>query len=154
MDLIESSNPILHEKTKPVEKFDKELLILVENLFQYLEGLEGVGLAAVQVGVPTCVAVLEYTRQEKDEKEMQSIPKTVLINPKITWKGKDQDIKIEACFSLPKFECKVPRYKKIHLEYFDEVGKRHKLKAKGFLARVIQHEIDHLDGKLINEYLK
>ena len=154
MNLVDSNNPILRQQAKKVEKFDKELLVLVDEMFNFLGGLEGVGLACVQVGIPKSLAVLEYNRIDKDEKDVQSIPKTVLINPKIVWKSKDQDIKIEACFSLPKVEVQVPRYKKIHLEYQDETGKRHKIKAKGFYARAIQHEIDHLNGVLICDYKK
>ena len=145
---------MLRERTKKIEKFDNELQVLVDDLFKYLEGLEGVGLAAVQLGYPISLTVLEYCRTKKDEKEIPDIPKTVLINPKILWRSKDMDVKIEACFSLPKIEIEVPRYKKIHLEYQDETGKRHKIKAKGFLARVIQHEVDHLNGKLICDYKK
>lgn len=152
MELVEFNNPILRQKAKDVDKFSPELNILIDEMFQKLEGLEGVGLAAPQIGVSIQLTVIEYNRSDKDSADIPSIPKTVLINPKIVWKSKDTDIQTEACFSIPGKEYPVPRFKKIHLEYFDQTGKRHKIKAKGFLSRVIQHEIDHLAGKLICDY--
>lgn len=152
MELVDFNNPILRKVSKKVESFDNDLSILVQEMFKKLATLEGVGLAAVQVGEPIQLAVLEYNRTDKDEKDVPSVPKTVLINPKIVWKSKDTDLQVEACFSIPGKEYPVTRYKKIHLEFFDETGKRHKMKAKGFLARAIQHEVDHLQGKLICDY--
>ncbi len=152
MELVEFENPILRKEANKIEKFDNELILLAEEMFKMLEGLEGVGLAAPQIGKPIKLAVIEYARKEKDDKDIPDIPKTVIINPRICWKSKDTELQTEACFSIPKKEFSVPRHKKIHLEYFDTSGKRQKIKAKGFLSRVIQHEIDHLEGRLICDY--
>ena len=151
MELVTKDAKVLRQKSKTVSKVDKKIVDLVESLFEKLETLEGVGLAAPQIGTPYQVAVIEYTHKN-DEEEPQDIPKTALINPRIVWCTKDKETKTEACFSLPKTEVAVPRFKKIHVEYVDESGKKKKIKAKGLLARAIQHEIDHLNGILITDY--
>lgn len=153
MELVKADEKILKEKSKEISKFDQEITNLIEQLFTKLETLEGVGLAAPQVGIPLKITVIEYTRKkDDDDKEIKDIPKTALINPRIVWCSKDRDTKTEACFSLPKVEIEVSRYKKIHVEFQDEKGKKKKIKARGFLARAMQHEIDHLNGILITHY--
>jgi peptide deformylase len=153
MELIDPSNPILRQKASQIQAFDQKLAIFVNELFGKLETMEGVGLAAPQIGTSLAVAVIEYTRKKEDDpKEVKDIPKMALINPKVIWCSKDKELQTEACFSLPKEEVDVLRHKKIHIEYQDVSGKRKKLKAKGFLARALQHEIDHLNGILIIDY--
>lgn len=153
MELIDQNNPILRQKAEQIQAFDQKLALFVNELFAKLETMEGVGLAAPQIGVPSAIAVIEYTRKKDDDpKEVKDIPKTALVNPRIVWCSKDKELQTEACFSLPKEEVDVLRHKKIHIEYQDPSGKRKKLKAKGFLARALQHEIDHLNGILIIDY--
>jgi len=154
MELVDQSNPVLRQKAQAVTEFSESLNKLVNELFLKLSTLEGVGLAAPQIGSSVAVAVIEYQRKDsdQDDKIIRDIPRTILINPRITWASKDTDVQKEACFSLPKQEVEVSRFKKIHVEYQDLTGKKAKLKAKGFFARVIQHEIDHLNGILICDF--
>jgi len=153
MELVDKKEPVLRAQTAKISAFDKKLSVLVGDLFTTLEGMEGVGLAAPQVGKSVSLAVIEYTRgKEDDPQEVKDIPKTVLVNPKITWRSKEIEVQKEACFSLPGVEIDVARPKKIHLVFQDESGKREKIKAKGFFARAIQHEVDHLNGILIIDY--
>ncbi|MFH1855387.1 MAG: peptide deformylase [bacterium] len=148
VELVPKDNPVLRKKTEQVKDFDS-VDFLVDELFNKLETLEGVGLAAPQIGKSLSVAVLKYTRKKDDKADISDIPETILINPKIIWRSKERELQTEACFSLPKQEFEVLRHKKIHIEYNARSGKREKLKAKGLFARTIQHEIDHLDGILI-----
>lgn len=148
VELVPKENPVLRQKTEQVKDFDS-VGFLVDELFNKLENLEGVGLAAPQIGKSISAAVLKYTRKKDDKANISDIPETVLFNPKIIWRSKEKELQTEACFSLPKQEFEVERYKKIHIEYNTKSGKREKLKAKGLFARAIQHEIDHLNGILI-----
>jgi len=148
VELVPREHPVLRKKTEQVKSFDS-VNILINELFSKLETLEGVGLAAPQIGKSLSVAVLKYTRKKDDKADISDIPETILINPKITWRSKEKELQTEACFSLPKQEFEIERYKKIHIEYNARSGQREKLKARGLFARAIQHEIDHLDGILI-----
>jgi len=155
MEILSSPNPILKTKTKDIVKIDQAVRSLIKTLFDVLSTKDGVGLAAPQIGQPYNVAVLYFEPTQKHIKEdpdIKPIPKTVLINPKIIWQSKEQDTLKEACFSVVKNEVAVPRAKKIHVEFLDESGHKRKLKAKGYFARAIQHEIDHLQGKVITDY--
>ncbi len=148
VELVPKENPVLRQKTEQVKSFDS-VDVLIMELFNKLENLEGVGLAAPQIGKSLSVAVLKYTRKKDDKADASDIPQTVLINPKIIWRSREKELQTEACFSLPGEEFEVARYKKIHVEYQNKFGKREKLKARGLFSRAIQHEIDHLDGILI-----
>lgn len=159
MEIIKYPNKILQTKTQNVEKIDDEILGLIRNLFETLHKSKrpGVGLAAPQVGISLNLTVIgfEPTEQEmKEEKDLKPVPVTVLINPKTTWLSKETVIDKEGCLSVDNTVIDVPRFQKIHIEYIDENGKRQKLKAKNYIARVLQHEIDHLQGKLIVDYKK
>lgn len=148
-------DPILSRKTQDVKKITGATRTLIAELWKTLEKQEGVGLAAPQIGKPFNVAVIHFEpspEQLEKDPEIKPIPKIVLINPKITWQSQGVTIKKEGCLSVPNADVDVPRAKKIHLEYLDENGKKQKIKARGFLSRVVQHEIDHLQGKKIIDY--
>ncbi len=154
MKIVEYGDEILRKVTSRVIKFDKSLRKLVEDMFETMYASEGVGLAAPQIGVSKRVLVLDveypsgrYT-DEKTNKEVTSYNPLVLINPVII--GKDgQIISREGCLSFPNVLIDVIRHKKIIVKYQDLLGKERKLLAEdNLLCRCIQHEIDHLDGKL------
>jgi len=155
MEIVKLPQQVLKQKTQNITEFNEELRALSAKMFVDMEKSEGLGLAAPQIGISKNIAVIGYTPTEAKKKkypDLVEIPKTVLVNPKITWKSKEYSLEKEGCLSIPEIEYDVPRAKKIHVEYFDENGNRKKLKAKGFLARVIQHEIDHLNGTTISDY--
>lgn len=155
MEIVKLPQSVLKKKTEDIINFDDELRILTQRMFVDMEKADGIGLAAPQIGISKNIAVIGYVPTEaKKEKypDLVEIPKTVLINPKIVWKSKDYALEKEGCLSIPESEYAVPRAKKIHVEYFDEFGNKKKIKAKGFLARVLQHEIDHLNGTTISDY--
>ncbi len=131
-------DPVLREKTKPIEKITPEIKALIQKMAKTMYENKGVGLAATQIGVIDRVAVIDPGNDFK-----------VLINPEIVWKSNEKIIEEEGCLSLPSVTVKVPRWEKIKVRYQDENGKARELTAEGMLARIIQHELDHLNGFLI-----
>lgn len=136
-----ADNPVLRKKTERVEKVTKKVLKLIKDMNMSMKAANGVGLAAPQVGVSLRVCIGQVNGKP--------IP---LINPDITWKSKETAIDEEGCLSLPNIWLPVPRSVEIHLTYLDEKGQRQERKLKDFDARVVQHEVDHLEGKLIVDY--
>jgi peptide deformylase len=136
-----ASTKVLRTKTKPVEKVTKELKKLLKDMKETMDHAKGVGLAAPQVGVGlrVCVAVI-------DGKAVS------LINPHIISQSEQTALDEEGCLSLPTTWLPVPRSVEIVVSYKDEKGKQQEKKLADFNARVVQHEVDHLDGKLIVDY--
>lgn len=139
--ILGADNPILRQQTKPVPKVTKAVLKLLDDMKDSMIEAKGVGLAAPQIGVNDRVC-LAYINEK-------IVP---LINPQITWKSKETAIDEEGCLSLPHTWIKVPRSTEIQLTYIDAKGKERELKLQNFDARVVQHEVDHLDGVLIVDY--
>ncbi|MFH0905300.1 MAG: peptide deformylase [bacterium] len=128
--------------SKPVAEVTKETKQLVLDIFDAMHGDNGVGLSAPQVGVLQRIIVTEY------REGIPPIPRTVLINPEITWTSKQIKLDEEGCLSFPNLFGMVRRPEKIKYRGLDENGKVIEGKASGLLARIIQHEYDHLDGIL------
>jgi peptide deformylase len=131
---------VLRQPAKRVTKIDDEIRQLVKQMLQTMYSEDGIGLAAPQVGVNKQVIVIDC---ELDKSE---IPPVVLINPVITKTGEQVCAIQEGCLSIPQVFLDVVRPEVIEVSFKDEQGRPHKLKADGLLARVIQHEIDHLNG--------
>lgn len=134
-------NPILTTKSKPVEKIDKAIFDLVDDMIETCRKAQGIGLAAPQVGKPIRLCIINL--------EHMGIPPFVLINPKITKKSWKKIEMEEGCLSIPEVYGMVRRPEKIKLQALNLRGKKTELEADGLLARVVQHEVDHLDGILI-----
>ena len=154
LKVIEYGDPVLRKFTSRVIKFDKPLRKLVEDMFETMYANDGVGLAAPQIGVSKRVLVLDVDYpskryiDEKTNKEVNSYNPLMLINPVIIHK-EGQIISREGCLSFPNVFLDVIRFQKITVRYQDLLGKERKLNSEGdLLCRCIQHEIDHLDGKL------
>ena len=154
LDIVEYGNPALRKVTSRVIKFDKSLKKLIEDMFETMYAKEGVGLAAPQIGISKRVLVLDVDYpskryiDEKTKKEVTSYNPIVFINPVIIQK-EGQIISKEGCLSFPNVIIDVIRFKKIIVRYQDLLGKERKFAAEDdLLCRCIQHEIDHLDGKL------
>lgn len=133
--------PILRTKTKPVLKITKELISLVADMAETMITAKGAGLAAPQVN-----------RTERICIAMIGGKLTPLINPVITWKSEKIEIAEEGCLSLPDIWLMVPRSVEIIVTFLSPEGKKRELKLEHFDARVVQHEVDHLEGKLIVDY--
>lgn len=154
LKIVQYGDPILRKVTSRVIKFDKSLKKLIEDMFETMYASEGIGLAAPQIGVSKRVLVLDVDYpskryiDEQTKKEVNSYNPMVLINPVIIQK-EGQIISKEGCLSFPNVYFDVIRHKKIIVRYQDLLGKERKFLAEeDLLCRGIQHEIDHLDGKL------
>lgn len=133
-------DPVLRAKALPVERFDEALVAEVERMGALMHDALGVGLAATQLGV--LHRVLVYRAYVDD-------PLTALVNPVIEWRSEEQEAAEEGCLSLPGVHVEVERAASVRVTAQDEHGEPLEIEAEGLTARVIQHEVDHLDGILI-----
>lgn len=142
------NNPILHKKSQPIKKFDEEIKVLAKDMLETMNENNGVGLSACQTGKNIRLFVIP---KELSPACRQGRKKYIFINPEIIKLSKKTNVMEEGCLSLPGVFINIKRAKSIKVNAFDENGKKFRLKAKGLLARVIQHENDHLDGILITD---
>ena len=151
LPIVTYNDPVLREKGKPVEEFTDEISEFVEDMFETMYNSEGVGLAAPQVGVSLRIFVLDADNMMEEEDEKPG--PMAFINPEIIEK---KGVKIpmdEGCLSIPEVTDKVIRPETVVVKYKDENFEEQIIEASGWLARVIQHEYDHLDGILFIDYL-
>lgn len=148
MEIVKEPNKILHEKLAKVVLITPEIKEFIAEMRIKMVESEGVGLAANQVGENLQIFVIDKKLAEENKVT------DAFINPKITEYSKEQDEMEEGCLSLPEYFISVPRAKKIKVKALDENGKKIRFKAKGFLARVLQHETDHLNGLLIKDRIR
>ena len=144
LTILHHPDPRLRHRGEDVTRFDAALQTLIDDLFETMYAAPGVGLAATQVGVALRLSVMDCS-----ENRDQPI---VMINPRITARDELQEVD-EGCLSVPEITDRVPRYARVGLQALDREGKPYELEADGLLAQCIQHEIDHLDGKLYIDYL-
>jgi len=140
-------NKILREKSQHVERVDSDLQKLMDDMLETMYAAPGIGLAAIQVGVPKRIIVLDI-----DQKEGQKNP-MCFVNPEIIEKSKNNLTYEEGCLSVPGQFAEIDRPDECHVKYLDYYGHQKEIKAKGMLATCIQHEIDHLEGILFIDYL-
>ncbi len=149
--IITPENPILRRKAHAVKDFkDPALQKLIDDMIETLREAPGVGLAAPQVAVSLRLAVIEYAPGSEDaERAAPPEPKLyVILNPEITTRSNEMVDGAEGCLSLPGYAGNVLRHKSVVVKAFNRKGQPIKIKAGGWLARIFQHEIDHLDGVL------
>ncbi len=143
LEIITLPNPILRRKAHKVTDFGKEFRTLVEDMIETMRDAPGVGLAAPQVAVPLRLIVIEYGDDENDE-----APKKLYIvaNPEIIERSEEKIMGIEGCLSVPDLIGEVERYESITVKGQNRFGMPFKIKTSGWLARIFQHEIDHVEG--------
>jgi len=147
-DVLRMGDPLLWQRSLPVEKFDTpELAGLLQDMRDTMAHLNGAGLAAPQIGVLLRVVIFGVHANPRYP-DVEEVPDTVLINPVITPLANDLEEGWEGCLSVPGMRGWVPRYTKLKYSGYDEKGKRFVREVSGFHARVVQHECDHLDGVL------
>lgn len=144
-DLIIYGDERLQQKSLYIEKVDDEILDLIEDMFETMYKANGVGLAAVQIGILKRLIVISVPDFDNEEEEKPDF-KLALINPEIIWHSEDKEILEEGCLSFPEIRDDVARYKNIKVKYVDTNGEEQILKANGYIAKVLQHEIDHTNG--------
>jgi peptide deformylase len=136
--------------SKEVTKFDKELHTLLDDMYDTMISKKGVGLASIQVGIPKRVLIINIPTEDSDEQPKENTLE--VINPKFIEKSGTQKHQ-EGCLSVPGVYEDIQRFEHVKIEYQDRFGKRHTIEDNDFLAVAIQHEIDHLDGKIFIEKL-
>lgn len=146
LTILHHPDPRLRQKAEPVQVFDAALQTLIDDMFETMYAAPGVGLAATQVGVPLRLAVMDCSEDKAKPQPM------VIINPEIM-SPTDPEIMEEGCLSVPGVGDRIERYKRLRLRALDRHGKPFELDAEDLLAQAVQHEIDHLDGKLYIDHL-
>ena len=147
MEITRDPAKILHRKLELVGKITPEITALIEEMRQTMIAAKGVGLAANQIGKDLQIFVIDKNLADENK-----VP-DAYINPEMNEFSREKDEMEEGCLSLPEFWHQIARSKKVRIKALNEHGTKIKLKARGFLARVLQHEYDHLQGKLIKDRL-
>lgn len=140
-------NEILRAPSKEIKKIDKKLLKFIEDMIMTMDHEKGIGLAAPQVGVNSRVVVCKFN-PESDHAVV--VP---MINPQIISRSEEMDMNEEGCLSLPKWFDAIARHTSLTVKYLDTKGRESVLKLKGLNARIVQHEVDHIDGKLFIDHI-
>jgi peptide deformylase len=151
--VLKMGEPLLRQVAAPVQRFDAELTALVADMDDTMRALNGAGLAAPQIGVSLRVVIFEVTVNPRYP-DVSPIPHTVLVNPELTALGDEQEEGWEGCLSVPGLRGLVPRFRKLRYRGFDLEGAPIDRAVEGFHARVVQHEVDHLDGILYPERMR
>jgi peptide deformylase len=147
LPIITMPDPILRKISDPVERIDAGVLRLMDDMLETMYAAPGVGLAAIQVNVPRRIVVLDVA----DEGEPPA--PLYLVNPEIVALGPKTRLYEEGCLSIPDVRVEIERPETVTVRYLDRAGKVQELAAEGLLATALQHELDHLDGHLIIDFL-
>jgi peptide deformylase len=159
LKIVQVGEPVLRQRARPLLQEEialAETQQLIVWMHETMRDAPGVGLAAPQIGLPLQLAVIEdrpeYSKDiaadRRAERERQAVPFQVLINPRIVEQSEEQVEFFEGCLSLSGFSALVKRSRQVAVEYWDECGQPHRVEAHGWYARILQHEIDHLYGRL------
>jgi len=156
--ILTEPNEILRKKSLPVDKVDSELQKLMDDMLETMYAAPGIGLAAIQVGVPKRVIVLDIGWRDKlestkDKNDAENKNPMYFVNPQIIKKSGNNSTYEEGCLSVPGQFAEIERPDKCHIKYLDYYGKAKELVAENMLATCIQHEMDHLEGILFIDYL-
>jgi peptide deformylase len=156
LKIVTIPHPILHQKTKPIERFDPKLRQLAKDMIETLIDSGGVGLAAPQIGQSLRLFVMRVKPDDErlPEKHKLKGKRLVFVNPQIIEASPEMEEAGEICLSIPGFMGLVERHHRIVVQARNEWGKATRIEAEGFIARLIQHEIDHLDGLLYLDRLQ
>jgi peptide deformylase len=145
--VITLPDPVLRQVSVPVETVDAAVRTLMDDMLETMYDAPGIGLAAVQVGVPRRVIVLDVAGDDEAPAPLK------LVNPRIVTASEARRVYEEGCLSIPDTRIEIERPAGVTVAYVDEHGQTREIAAEGLLATALQHEIDHLDGRLIIDYL-
>ena len=151
--VLKMGEPLLLRVAAPITRFDAELLALVADMDDTMRALSGAGIAAPQIGVSARVVIFELKYNPRYP-HITPVPYTVLVNPLVTPLTAEQDEGWEGCLSVPGMRGLVPRYRRLRYTGFDQYGAPLDRTVEGFHARVVQHEVDHLDGILFPQRVR
>nr|WP_316651967.1 peptide deformylase [uncultured Gellertiella sp.] len=145
--LIILPDPLLRQVSEPVERIDSDSLRLVTDMLDTMYDAPGIGLAAIQVGVPRRLLVIDVSKEGEDRQPL------VFFNPEIVASGEARSVYEEGCLSIPDYYAEVERPAAVTVKYLDRDGKDQLIEADGLLATCLQHEIDHLNGTLFIDHI-
>tara|TARA_B100000029_G_scaffold496897_1_gene563804 strand:- start:123 stop:647 length:525 start_codon:yes stop_codon:yes gene_type:complete len=145
--ILTEPNKVLRQKSSKVDVVDQEIQKLMDDMLETMYAAPGIGLAAIQVGVPKRVIVLDIAKKNEPKQPMY------FVNPEIIEKSQNNSSYEEGCLSVPGQFAEIERPDRCHIKYLDYHGKSKEIKAEGMLATCIQHEMDHLEGILFIDYL-
>ena len=146
-DIIKLPDKRLRLTSEPVKRIDAGIRKLVDDMFETMYEAPGIGLAAIQIGVPKRVVTMDLSKKEDDHKPQ------VFINPEVIWMSDEKAKYEEGCLSIPEYYEEVERPAEVKVKYLDLDGKEHEIEANGLLATCLQHEIDHTNGVLFIDHL-
>ena len=150
LDIIKLPDRKLRLVSDPIERIDDDLRRFADQMLETMYEAPGIGLAAIQVGVPRRIIVLDVAQRED---ESASRDPMVMINPEILALSDEIVVREEGCLSIPEYYAEVERPAELRVRFLDREGRQREIEAKGVLATCVQHEVDHLDGKLFIDYL-
>jgi peptide deformylase len=150
--IIEAPDPRLRVKSTPVEAVDDDVRALVADMFETMYAAPGIGLAAIQIGVPKRVLVIDLQTEEDEDGKPIRDPR-VFINPEFYDPSEDVSVYNEGCLSIPDQYAEVERPAEVHARWLDQTGAKHDERIEGMLATCLQHEMDHLEGILFIDHL-
>jgi peptide deformylase len=145
--IISLPDPRLRQKSAPVACVDNEVRALMDDMLDTMYDAPGVGLAAIQVGVPKRVVVIDTAKEGEEPRPL------FLANPEIVWSSDETRVYQEGCLSIPDFMDDVERPERVRARFLDRDGETQEIEAEGLLATALQHEVDHLNGVLFIDYL-
>lgn len=147
-EVLKMGHPVLREKARPVSQFNTpELAVLLTDMLDTMQALDGAGLAAPQIGVSLRVVIFAVESNPRYP-DVEPVPLTILINPEIIPLSNEQEAGWEGCLSIPGMRGLVPRFQHVRYRGYNQHGELIEREVRGFHARVVQHEVDHLDGVL------
>lgn len=157
-EIVTLPHSVLRQKARPVSDFGPELQQLIDDMVETLRSALGAGLAANQVAVPAQVIVVEMPLMESEDPDEAPPPELagelfVLVNPRIAWHSRETVDGVEGCLSVPGIVGEVERYSKVRVEGQDRRGKKFQMRFQDWMARIFQHEIDHLNGVLFIDHI-
>ncbi len=151
LPIAQLPDPVLRRKAHKIAEVNKDLQALIDDMIETLRAAPGVGLAAPQVSQSIRLIVVEYGEEDEEGKPLEPKKLYVMVNPEIVSVTKEMEMGIEACLSIPGLAGEVERFTSIVVKGKNRFGKPMRVKAEGWLARIFQHEIDHLDGVLFTD---
>jgi peptide deformylase len=158
LEVVTPPHPVLRQDARPVSDFGPELQQLIDNMVETMRAAPGVGLAANQVAVPIQVIVVELPLTESDDPDEPPLPPHAgelfaLVNPRITWRSRGTVEGVEGCLSLPGIVGEVERHEEVRIQALDRHGRKFSMRFRDWMARIFQHEVDHLKGILFTDHI-